>query len=71
MSPVTDTGDVTTKRFDLQQNKYAAGTGVAVLWIRGATIAFDMHDNEITGPAWSIYTTPVTAKWQYVQASLL
>jgi hypothetical protein len=65
--PVEDTGDVTEKRFTVQQNKYGTGSGVAKAYLRGQATTFLWND---VSPTWTEYTTSVVATWRYAQAKL-
>ena len=67
-SPVIDTGNVNSKTFTIQKDKYDSGSGVVAIYIRGGTSAILQHD---ALPAWSLYTEPITETWQYVQSKLL
>lgn len=64
---VEDAGDITSKVFTLQANKYGAGVGTVTLSIRGSETVFTKW---AASPTWAVYGGPVVNTWRYVQVKI-
>ena len=68
-SSVVDTQNATSKTFTVTKEKYGtSGAGNVTISIRGSDTSFAQHDGT---PSWSVYTTPVTGAWRYVQLKIV
>jgi hypothetical protein len=64
-SGVVDIGNANERTYELDENVYGTGSGVATLQIRGDINVFTQDSAE--PPNWENYTVPITRTWRYVQ----
>lgn len=53
-----------TRTVEVEKNRYGFCVGNVDVWIRGSSTTFDWDDGS---PSWSLYTSPVSVDWSYVQ----